>query len=92
MGSHKRKRHRLWSLTKWALAVSLLANTSTFLQNSSQIMSSLYDMLVPKERPVTYAQVEALRVHSRWPTEDLPPTTDRVEVKVNRGKHAGITR
>jgi hypothetical protein len=51
------------------------------------MMSSLYDKFVPKGRPVTYAELEALREHPRWPTENLPLTTDSVEVKVNRGSH-----
>lgn len=85
----KRKRllkKRFWSLKKLGVLLSVLASASTILQNSSHMMSSLYDKLFPKDNPVTYAQLEALRVHPRWLTEGLT-TTDSVKVKVSRSPH-----
>lgn len=84
--THKRRtnpRARRWSWKKWSVILPTLAAASTLLQNSGHMVGALYDKLVPKSAPVTYAQIEALRVTQRWPTEVLPPTKDRVRVTVD---------
>ena len=78
-----RPRAKRWSWKKWGVVLSVLASASTLLQNSSRMIGSLYDKLVPKSAPVTYAQLEALRTTQRWPTEVLP-TKDSIRVTVNR--------
>lgn len=78
-----RPRAKCSSWKKWGVVLSVLASASTLLQNSSHMIGSLYDKLLPKSGSVTYAQLEALRTTQRWPTEVLPPTKDSVRVTVN---------
>jgi hypothetical protein len=78
MMKHKRRarsRGKAWSWKKGALVVTALAATSTFIVNTGRMVGYVFDKMMPKNAPVTYAQI--------LPSESMQ-VRDSVTVTVHR--------